>query len=137
MADTTPLAPAAAIEQATARGGLDPGSRGRLDISPRVVERVAEATALQVHGVLRREATFGRGLPRAKAQLAGRRVGLDLEIAVEWGHPLAELAAETRGRVAQTVADLTGLGVDAVRVDISAVELPDPSRRVENPRRLL
>jgi uncharacterized alkaline shock family protein YloU len=136
VADTTALAPTAAIEQAAARGGLDPGSRGRLDISPRAVERIAEATALQVQGVLRREATFGRGLPRAKAQLAGRRVGLDLEIAVEWGHPLAELAAEARGRVGRAVADLTGLGVDAIRVDISAVELPD-RHRVENPRRLL
>jgi uncharacterized alkaline shock family protein YloU len=137
VADTTALATTAAIEQAAARGGLDPGSRGRLDISPRAVERIAEATALQVAGVLRREATFGRGFPRAKAQLAGRRVGLDLEIAVEWGHPLAELAAEARGRVGRAVGDLTGLGVDAVRVDISAVELPDPSQRVENPRRLL
>jgi uncharacterized alkaline shock family protein YloU len=48
------------------------------------------------------------------------------------GYPLADLASEVRGRLAHTVAELTGLGVDRVSVDISAVELPntETSRRV-------
>ncbi|MEV6413642.1 Asp23/Gls24 family envelope stress response protein [Kribbella sp. NPDC051718] len=114
------------------------GDRGRLEISPRAVERIAEATALKARGVFRQQATFGRGLPAAKAQLAGQRVRLDVEIAVEWGYPLADLAAEIRGRITGTVAELTGLAVDAVSVDISAVELPESVNRAgKNPRRVV
>jgi uncharacterized alkaline shock family protein YloU len=114
------------------------GDRGRLEIGPRAVERIAEATALEARGVLRKEATFSRGLPAAKAQLAGQRVRLDVEVAVEWGYPLAALAAEIRGRIVRTVADLTGLRVDAASVDISAVELPETNVRPgNNPRRVV
>jgi uncharacterized alkaline shock family protein YloU len=126
VADTSTLEPVQA------------GDRGRLEISPRAVERIAEATALEARGVLRKEATFGRGLPAAKGQLAGQRVRLEVEVAVEWGYPLAALAAEIRGRIIRTVADLTGLRVDAASVDISAVELPETNIRPgNNPRRVV
>jgi uncharacterized alkaline shock family protein YloU len=107
----------------------DAGTRGQLEISPRVVERIAQLAALEARGVIRQEATFGRGLPKAKAQLTGEQAQLEVEVAVEWGYPLAELAAEIRGRVGSKVADLTGLGVDSVSVDISAVELPQTVNR--------
>jgi uncharacterized alkaline shock family protein YloU len=102
----------------------DAGTRGQLEISPRVVERIAQIAALEARGVIRQAASFGRGLPKAKAQLTGHRVRLQVEVAVEWGYPLADLAAEIRDRVGQAVVALTGLGLDAVSVDISAVELP-------------
>ncbi len=107
-------------------------SRGWLEISPRVVERIAQVAALEVQGVIRQEATFGRGLPKAQAQYVEQRVVLQVEVAVEWGYPLADLAAEIRDRVGHTVVNLTGLQVDTVSVDISAVELPleKTSRRV-------
>ena len=107
-------------------------SRGWLEISPRVVERIAQVVALEVPGAIRQEATFGRGLPKAHAQYVEEQVVLQVEVAVEWGHPLADLAAEIRDRVGRTVVNLTGLEVDAVSVDISAVELPveKTSRRV-------
>jgi len=107
-------------------------NRGRLEISPRAIERIAQVAALQVHGVIRQEATFSRGLPKAQAQYVEQRVILQLEVAVEWGHPLADLAAEIRAQVGRTVVDLTALEVDAVSVNISAVELlaAKTSRRV-------
>nr|WP_238356606.1 Asp23/Gls24 family envelope stress response protein [Kribbella italica] len=109
-----------------------------MEISPRAVERIAEATALLAPGVIRQEATFGRGLPKAKVQLAGQRVRVDVEIAVEWGYPLADLAAEVRGRLTRTINELTGLGVDSVSVDISAVELPTTDSQAKNsPRRVV
>jgi uncharacterized alkaline shock family protein YloU len=131
VADTAFLAPPV-LDAATG----DAGSRGSLEISPRAVERIAEATAVQAAGVLRQEATFGRGLPKAKVQLAGQRVRVDVELAVEWGFPLADLAAEVRSRLNRTIATLTGLGVDSVSVDISAVELPDTHAK-DSPRRVV
>ena len=136
MADTVILAPTATPETESAVPDNGAGDRGRLEISPRAIERIAEVTAVQVRGAIRREATLGRGLPTAKAQLAGQRVRLDVELAVEWGYPLAELAAEIRGRVTRAITDLTGLGVDAVSIDISAVELPSTDNHA-NPRRVV
>ncbi|MEU4396781.1 Asp23/Gls24 family envelope stress response protein [Kribbella sp. NPDC023855] len=135
MADTATLAPTGTPGTESAVPDDGAGDRGRLEIAPRAIERIAEVTALQARGVLRREATLGRGLPKAKAQLAGQRVGLVVELAVEWGYPLAELAAEVRGRVTRAVTDLTGLGIDAVSIDISAVELPSTANPA-NPRRV-
>jgi uncharacterized alkaline shock family protein YloU len=86
------------------------------------VERIAQVAAQQVGAVLRQPATFGRGLPHATAQVAGQHVRLDLHIAVRWGRPLAETAADVRWLVADNVTELTGLVVDAVTVDIVAVE---------------
>ncbi|WBQ03881.1 Asp23/Gls24 family envelope stress response protein [Kribbella sp. CA-293567] len=135
MADTATLPPTATSEVLVPTDD-GAGDRGSLEISPRAIERIAEVTALRAAGVLRQAATFGRGLPRAKAQLAGQRVQVGLEIAVEWGYPLAELAAEVRGRLTHTITTLTGLGVDSVSVDISAVELPTTGNRATSPRRV-
>ena len=101
---------------------VDSGQRGRLEISSRAVERIAEVAARRVGAVLRQPATFGRGLPNATAQVAGQHVRLDLDIAVRWGRPLPEIAADVRSLVADSVTELTGLVVDAVAVDIVAVE---------------
>jgi uncharacterized alkaline shock family protein YloU len=101
---------------------VDSGQRGRLVISSRVVTRIAEVAAQRVGAVLRQPATFGRGLPHATAQVAGQHVRIDLHIAVLWGRPLAETAADVRSLVADHVTELTGLVVDAVAVDIVAVE---------------
>jgi uncharacterized alkaline shock family protein YloU len=135
VADTTTLAPTATPETESTVPSDGAGDRGRLEISPRALERIAEITAREVQGVIRREATLGRGLPKAKALLAGQRVRLDVVLAVVWGYALAELAAEVRGRVTRAITDLTGLGVDAVSIDISAVELARPDNHA-NPRRV-
>lgn len=94
---------------------------GRLEISPRAIEKLAERAALDVAAVARRETTFGRGLPKATSHTVGTRVRLTLQLAVLWDRPLPELAAETRAHVATTVAGLTGLTVELVDVEIAAV----------------
>ncbi|MBB5840666.1 Asp23/Gls24 family envelope stress response protein [Kribbella italica] len=107
MADTTTL-PA-------------PAARGRLEIAPKAIEKLAERAALDVAAVIHRGTTFGRGLPKATSNTVGSRVRITLQLAVLWGRPLPEIAAETRAHVATTVAGLTGLAVDLVDVEITAV----------------
>jgi uncharacterized alkaline shock family protein YloU len=114
----------------------EPETRGRTEIKPRVTERIAEEAAAGVPGVARQDATFGRGLPRAEARQAGQRVRLQVRIAVLWGRPLAQIAADTRTAVAQQVNALTGLVVDTVDVDVDTV-LPDRELTVAQPRRVL
>ncbi|MEV8378527.1 Asp23/Gls24 family envelope stress response protein [Kribbella sp. NPDC056861] len=139
MADDALLAPTAGTEPATDFGAAadDPGTRGRTEIKTRVTERIAELAATKVPGVARQDASFGRGLPRAEARQAGERVRLQVRIAVLWGRPLAQVAADTRTAVAEQVNALTGLIVDTVDVDIDTV-LPVRELAVaEPPRRVL
>jgi uncharacterized alkaline shock family protein YloU len=121
-------------EEATITADLD--IRGRTEIKPRVTERIAEVAAISVPGVAKQDASFGRGLPRAEARQAGERVRLQLRIAVLWGRPLAQVAAETRAAVADKVNALTGLVVDTVDVHVETV-LPDRELTTAPPRRVL
>ncbi|MGZ0145888.1 Asp23/Gls24 family envelope stress response protein [Kribbella sp. WER1] len=98
------------------------GDRGRLEIAQRAVERIAEITARRHGGVVRRDGVLGRGLPKARAVVAGRRTRIELQVAAAWGRPLAEVAAEVQQAVTEDVERFTGLGVDRVDVDITAVE---------------
>ncbi|TWD82523.1 cell envelope-related Asp23 family protein [Kribbella amoyensis] len=115
MAET--VLPAAQAPGPVAHGG----DRGRLEIAQRAVERIAEITARQHGAVLRRNAAIGRGLPKARAVIAGRRTRLEVQVAAAWGHPLDQVAAEVRRDVTADVERLTGLGVDRVDVDVIAV----------------
>ncbi|MGC4942289.1 Asp23/Gls24 family envelope stress response protein [Kribbella sp. DT2] len=128
MADTTTLP--------DTRSG-NPGARGRLEISPRAIEKLAERAALDIASVTHRGTTFGRGLPKASSSTVGTRVRLTLQLAVLWGRPLPEIAADTRAHVATTVADLTGLSVDLVDVEITAVLARPEPIEAEPTRRLL
>ncbi|WP_427893367.1 DUF6286 domain-containing protein [Kribbella sp. GL6] len=116
------------MAEATAAPGAEPssvsygGDRGRLVIAQRAVERIAEITARRHGAVVRRDSVLGRGLPKARAVVAGRRTRIELELAAAWGRPLAEIATEVRQAVTEDVERFTGLGIDRVDVDITAVE---------------
>ncbi|MGW5194473.1 DUF6286 domain-containing protein [Kribbella sp. NPDC004138] len=103
------------------------GDRGRLDIAQRAVERIAEITARRHGAVVRRDAVLGRGLPKARAVIAGRRTRIEVEVAAAWGRPLDEVAAEVRQAVADDIERFTGLGVDRVDIAITAVATRDSS----------
>ncbi|TCC32155.1 DUF6286 domain-containing Asp23/Gls24 family envelope stress response protein [Kribbella sindirgiensis] len=111
------------------------GDRGRLEIAQRAVERIAEITARNHGAVVRRDAVLGRGLPKARAVIAGQRVRIEVQVAAAFGVPLNEVAAEVRRNVAADVERFTGLGVDRVDVDLSAVESLDrsPGQAVDTP----
>ncbi|HZX06120.1 DUF6286 domain-containing protein [Kribbella sp.] len=103
------------------------GDRGRLVIAQRAVERIAEITAHRHGAVVRRDAVLGRGLPKARAVVAGRRTRIEVQVAAAWGRPLEEVAAEVQQAVTEDVERFTGLGVDRVDVEITAVEARTPT----------
>ncbi len=98
------------------------GDRGRLEITPRAVERIVEITARRHPAVARQSAVLGRGLPRARAVVAGQRVRLHLETAITWPNPLADTATHLRETITTAVQDLTGLGVDRADITITTVD---------------
>lgn len=104
-----------------------PAERGHLEIRARVVDRVGHRAATSVSGVVR--GSVGRiarhDLPEVSSRVDGAHVRLDVDLAVAWGTPLAQVTAAVQRAVAARVHELTGLVVDSVDVTVEQVVLPD------------
>ncbi|AXE84934.1 MULTISPECIES: Asp23/Gls24 family envelope stress response protein [unclassified Streptomyces] len=134
------------------RGGADPGSRGRTTIADGVVEKIAGLAARDVDGVH----AMGSGLSRTfgavrdrvpggqksgvtrgvKAEVGEVQAALDLEIVVDYGVSIADVARDVRENVITAVERMTGLEVVEVNIAVSDVKLPDeeeeePERRIQ------
>ncbi|MFD7710081.1 Asp23/Gls24 family envelope stress response protein [Streptomyces sp. NPDC059785] len=125
----------------TKRGGGDPGSRGRTTIADGVVEKIAGLAARDVVGVH----AMGSGLSRTfgavrdrvpgggtksvsrgvKAEVGETQTALDLEIVVDYGVSIADVARAVRENVVTAVERMTGLEVVEVNIAVSDVKLPD------------
>ncbi|MBT2504346.1 Asp23/Gls24 family envelope stress response protein [Streptomyces sp. ISL-98] len=136
----------------TKRGGGDPGSRGRTTIADGVVEKIAGLAARDVLGVH----AMGSGLSRTfgavrdrvpgagagaravsrgvKAEVGEVQTALDLEIVVEYGVSIADVARAVRENVISAVERMTGLEVVEVNIAVSDVKLPDEEEEEAEPR---
>jgi uncharacterized alkaline shock family protein YloU len=133
------------------RGGGDAATRGRTTIADGVVEKIAGMAARDVVGVH----AMGSGLSRtfgavrdrvpggAKSVTRGVKVevgevqtALDLEIVVDYGVAIVDVAQAVRENVITAVERMTGLEVVEVNIAVSDVKLPDeeeeePERRIQ------
>ncbi|MFK4225696.1 Asp23/Gls24 family envelope stress response protein [Streptomyces sp. NPDC019890] len=125
----------------TKRGGGDPASRGRTTIADGVVEKIAGLAARDVLGVH----TMGSGISRTfsavrdrvpgssrstatrgvKAEVGEVQTALDLEIVVDYGVSISDVARAVRENVISAVERMTGLEVVEVNIAVSDVKLPD------------
>ncbi|MEU1089735.1 Asp23/Gls24 family envelope stress response protein [Streptomyces sp. NPDC005576] len=127
----------------TKRGGGDAGTRGRTTIADGVVEKIAGLAARDVDGVH----AMGGGLSRTfgamrdrvpgggsggkspsrgvKAEVGESQAALDLEIVVDYGFAIHEVARDVRENVVAAVERMTGLEVVEVNIAVSDVKLPD------------
>jgi uncharacterized alkaline shock family protein YloU len=104
---------------------------GRITISPGVIAQIVAQTAARCYGVVGMaggtRARVGRFLPRSRAAQGisvsgdGDGVALDLNVVVEHGLNLAEVAATIRSQVHYEVERQTGLRVASVDVHIQDV----------------
>ncbi|MCP9212758.1 Asp23/Gls24 family envelope stress response protein [Streptomyces cucumeris] len=133
----------------TRRGGGDPGSRGRTTIADGVVEKIAGMAARDVVGVHDMGGGFARtfGVVRDRVPGGGRSVtrgvkaevgevqtALDLEIVVDYGVSIADVARAVRENVISAVERMTGLEVVEVNIAVSDVKLPDEVEESTEPR---
>ncbi len=143
--------PAARRSPLAKRSGADPGSRGRTTIADGVVEKIAGLAARDVDGVHAMGSgisrTFGAVRDRVpggtksvsrgvKAEVGEVQAALDLEIVVEYGVSIADVARDVRENVITAVERMTGLEVVEVNIAVSDVKLPDeeeeePERRIQ------
>ncbi|MFI5533980.1 Asp23/Gls24 family envelope stress response protein [Kitasatospora sp. NPDC051853] len=116
--------------------------RGRTAIADQVVGKIAGMAAREVDGVH----SFGAGLTRAlgavrdrvpggrssagvtrgvKVEVGEKQAAIDLDLVVEYGVSITEVAAEVREEVVGAVERMTGLQVVEVNINVVDVHLPD------------
>jgi uncharacterized alkaline shock family protein YloU len=121
----------------------EPRRRGRTFIDDEVVSVIARIAAEQVPGVHQLGRSTLRGLMArlgrsggVAAEIGLEEAAVDLEIVVEFGHPIREVADELRETVIETIEATTGRRVIEVNVYVVDVHLPrleqgGRTRRVE------
>ncbi|WP_052914194.1 Asp23/Gls24 family envelope stress response protein [Protofrankia coriariae] len=120
-------------------GRADPATRGRLLITDRVVEKIAaEATRDIEHvGGLRRvlpRRAWSAGddrPPRVSARVSRGTARISMSLSVRYPARIMEICDGVRTRVTRQVADLAGLRVTRLDIDVSALDLGSaPGARV-------
>lgn len=108
----------------------EPDQRGSTTIAGGVVEHIARLAANEVDGVAGAgsglDQVLGRRYPKANADVAGSRARLNVQIAVAWPYPLADVCARVRETVTTRLSELTGLSIDAV--DVTAAQVVQPGQ---------
>ncbi|WP_432093823.1 Asp23/Gls24 family envelope stress response protein [Streptomyces sp. bgisy100] len=133
------------------RGGGDPASRGRTTIADGVVEKIAGLAARDVVGVhamgsgisrtfgavRERVPGAGKSVTRGvKAEVGEVQTALDLEIVVDYGVSITDVARAVRENVISAVERMTGLDVVEVNIAVSDVKLPDEEDEDEEQPRI-
>nr|WP_234342975.1 Asp23/Gls24 family envelope stress response protein [Streptomyces fulvoviolaceus] len=117
-----------------------PETRGRTTIADGVVEKIAGIAAREVPGINALgggftrtmgavrdrvpggHASAGRGV---KVEVGEKQTAIDLQVVVEYGISIADVAAEVRENVIAAVERMTGLEVVEVNIAVNDVHLPD------------
>ena len=126
------------IEQVR-RGGEN--IAGQLKMSADVVATIAALAARQIEGVhsLGRSSLISFAKKKTTrgvaAEVGNREAALDLEVIVEYGCNLREVASQLRRRVADEVDRMAGRKVVEVNINVVGVHLPEPDGEPEAPTR--
>ncbi|MFD7133158.1 Asp23/Gls24 family envelope stress response protein [Streptomyces sp. NPDC059894] len=130
-------------------GGGAPDSRGRTTIADGVVEKIAGLAARDVIGVHAMGSgvsrTFGAMRERVpggsksvtrgvKAEVGEVQTALDLEIVVDYGVSISDVARDVRENVVAAVERMTGLEVVEVNIAVGDVKLPEEAEEEPEPR---
>ncbi|MEU8794150.1 Asp23/Gls24 family envelope stress response protein [Streptomyces sp. NPDC048643] len=136
---------AGATGSTTLSGGLSGAgapadSRGKTSIADVVVVKIAGIAAREIPGVY----DMGGGLSRTigavrdrvpggrpnvgrgvKVEVGERQTAIDLDLVVEYGVPITDVARDVRENVVSAVERITGLEVVEVNVTVNDVHLPE------------
>lgn len=133
--------PRASTQQAARRGSdTDPASRGETSIADGAVVKIAGMAAREVDGIR----FLGGGLARTvgavrdcvpgaragvtrgvKVEVGERRSAIDLELVVEYGVAIRDVAGDVRESVIEAVERMTGLEVVEVNISVNDIHLPE------------
>jgi len=131
------------------RAGIDQpaANRGRTSIADIVVVKVAGIAAREIPGVY----DMGGGMSRTvgavrdrvpggrpnvgrgvKVEVGERQTAIDVDLVVEYGAPIRDVAQDVRENVISAVERITGLEVVEVNVTVNDVRLPEDEEDEED-----
>ena len=115
-------------------------SQGKTTIADTVVSKIAGMAAREVNGVYRlgggtarafgaiRERIPGSGGPNVSqgvsVEVGETQAAIDIDVVVEYGVAIADLAAGIRRNVIQSIQSMTGLQVVEVNIAVDDIHLP-------------
>ncbi|SDC43400.1 Asp23/Gls24 family envelope stress response protein [Actinokineospora iranica] len=154
MAPTGSTTPDKASTAPAPRSGATPArladeqSQGKTTIASNVVQKIAGMAAREVSGVY----AMGGGVSRAfgaireripgagtvstsgvSVEVGEKQAAVDLDVVVEYGAGIVELARAVRRNVITAVERMTGLEVIEVNIAVNDIHLPDESEDTETP----
>ena len=94
-----------------------PGDRGSVTVTPSVLHQLVTQAAETVGG-----AEVRRGRRRLEVDVSDDRARIRLELSARYGVVLPTLARDVQERVADALATMCGVEVEAVDVSVEAVE---------------
>jgi uncharacterized alkaline shock family protein YloU len=130
------------------RSGVDvpPETRGKTTIADGVVAKIVGMSAREVPGIH----NLGAGLARAlgavrervpgggagvtrgvKVEVGERQTAVDLDVVVEYGVSIVDVAGDVRANVIAAVERMTGLEVVEVNIVVDDVHLPEEDEEGE------
>ncbi|WP_434448572.1 Asp23/Gls24 family envelope stress response protein [Lentzea sp. E54] len=137
-----------AVEKNVVSNGKLATDKGSTTIADVVVQKVAGLAAREIRGVH----ALGGGATRALSALRDRIPGatasagqgvsvevgekqaaVDLELVVEYGVPIADLAKSVRGNVITAIEQITGLEVVEVNINVNDVHIPSDTEGEQQP----
>ncbi|WP_020658058.1 Asp23/Gls24 family envelope stress response protein [Amycolatopsis benzoatilytica] len=136
-----PSAALAAVEQAD--------TAGRTTIASLVVQKIAALAAREVPGVHALGGGVSRALGALRDKIPGsgatstagvsvevgeKQAAIDLDVVVEYGARIAEVAREVRRNVITAVEQITALDVVEVNISVNDVHLPGEEDEPESSR---
>ncbi|KOV58207.1 Asp23/Gls24 family envelope stress response protein [Streptomyces sp. MMG1121] len=143
--------PDAGVSALTGRtgAGAPAETRGKTTIADGVVAKIAGMAAREVPGIY----NLGAGMARAfgamrervpgggggggaltrgvKVEVGERQAAVDLDVVVEYGVSIVDVAGDVRTNVISAVERMTGLEVVEVNIAVDDVHLPDEEEEAE------
>ncbi|MBK1783380.1 Asp23/Gls24 family envelope stress response protein [Prauserella cavernicola] len=129
----------------------DEGSAGKTTIASSVVQKVAGIAAREVSGVY----ALGGGVSRAfgairdripgsgttttagvSVEVGEKQAAVDLDVVVEYGARIVDVARAVRRNVISTVEQITGLEVIEVNIAVNDIHLPEEDEVEEQTSRV-
>ncbi|WP_326599337.1 Asp23/Gls24 family envelope stress response protein [Streptomyces sp. NBC_01803] len=148
-APSVPSGGGTTVSEGTAGAQEPAATRGRTSIAGGVVEKIAGLAAREVPGVYALGGTLSRTLGAVRDRVPGgrpsvsrgvkvevgqRQTAVDLDVMVEYGVPIMDVARDVRENVIAAVERMTGLEVVEVNISIVDVRLPDEDLAEGEPR---
>jgi len=114
-----------------------PEENGSINISEEVIAAIAVGAVREVEGVTGMMTNLGgsvsdllnnkknaqKGAKSVKIDMSGSDLVLEMDLTVQYGHPIPEVAENAQKAVIAAVEAMTGCTVSAVNINVGAVTL--------------